>query len=175
MIITYNDLQKIRAEYKDKRIVLALGAFDLFHYEHMRCLLDAKKQGDILVVSVKCDKFVHVKGPDRPVICQEQRAFMIDNVKGVDYTLIADKSCDKSLWANLSENALQSEWFEQFYLVFDKLRPNALYFEIKPELKTAREKLSKIFNFELIPRQRTAIVTTTKIIDKIRGKCDGNN
>ena len=39
-----------------KTVVLATGTFDLFHYEHLKYLEGAKKNGDILVVAVKSRK-----------------------------------------------------------------------------------------------------------------------
>ena len=174
MIITYEELSEIRKKYENKKIVLGLGAFDLFHYEHLRYLVDAKRQGDILVVAVKCDEFVRPKGEDRPIICQEQRTSIVDSLRCVDYTIIANRACSKEKWQDLSENAAQDEWFGQFYDVFDMLRPDVLYYEIKPELESARKNLAAKLGFELVSRKRTAIVTTSGIVEKIKGNKDGN-
>ena len=43
MIVSYNDLKEIRNKYRDKKIVITIGTFDLFHWEHLRYLIDAKK------------------------------------------------------------------------------------------------------------------------------------
>ena len=174
MIITYEDLIKIRKKYKNKKIVLGLGAFDLFHYEHLRYLVDAKKQGDVLVVAVKCDEFVRSKGKDRPIICEEQRASIVDSLRCVDYTIIANRVCNKEKWQDLSENAAQDEWFSEFYDIFDMLRPDVLYYEIKPELESARQNLAVKLGYKLVSRKRTAIVTTSVIVEKIKGNKDGN-
>ena len=48
-----NISKKLQTEREGKKVVLATGTFDLFHYEHLKYLENAKKQGDILVVAVK--------------------------------------------------------------------------------------------------------------------------
>ena len=67
-IIKPEDLvSKLRLIKKKKRkIVLCHGVFDLLHIGHIRHLNEAKKMGDILIVSVTSDSFVN-KGPNRPM------------------------------------------------------------------------------------------------------------
>ena len=67
MIVDVSKLNDIRKNNKGK-IVLALGTFDLFHYEHLRYLQSAKEQGDILVVAIKDNYCAKLKGKDRPII-----------------------------------------------------------------------------------------------------------
>ena len=52
MIITYEDLSRIRKENPDKKIVMLKGTFDLFHMGHLNMIRRAKALGDILVVLV---------------------------------------------------------------------------------------------------------------------------
>jgi rfaE bifunctional protein kinase chain/domain/rfaE bifunctional protein nucleotidyltransferase chain/domain len=70
-----------------KRIVLCHGTFDLIHTGHIRHLQEAKKQGDILFVTVTADKFVN-KGPGRPVFSEMLRAENISALSCVDYVAI---------------------------------------------------------------------------------------
>ena len=58
MIIDSSELSDIRKKNKGK-IVFAMGAFDLFHYEHLRYLQAAKELGDVLVVGVKDNYCTH--------------------------------------------------------------------------------------------------------------------
>jgi len=51
--------------FKNKKIVLCHGVFDLLHLGHINYFKSAKKLGDVLVVSVTNNKFVN-KGPGRP-------------------------------------------------------------------------------------------------------------
>ena len=82
MLIDKNYLPTIREKYKDKKIVLSLGSFDLFHYEHLRYLQDAKKLGDILIVAIKEDEVVKLKGYNRPYVNEVWRSEIINGQIG---------------------------------------------------------------------------------------------
>ena len=58
---------------KDKRIVQCHGCFDLLHIGHIRHFRQAKRHGDVLVVTVTPDRFVD-KGPGRPAFPEKLRA-----------------------------------------------------------------------------------------------------
>ena len=74
---------------KNKKLVLCHGAFDLMHTGHIRHLNSAKKNGDILIVSLTADKYI-VKGPGRPVFNEILRAENIAALECVDYVFISD-------------------------------------------------------------------------------------
>ncbi len=82
--------KKVEELRNGKKVVLATGTFDLFHYEHLKYLEGAKEQGDILVVAVKSDKCAKLKGSDRPYIKQMERATIVDAIKYVDFVIIVD-------------------------------------------------------------------------------------
>jgi rfaE bifunctional protein nucleotidyltransferase chain/domain len=67
-----------------KCVVLCHGTFDLIHTGHIRHLQEAKKQGDVLFVTITADKFVN-KGPDRPVFSEILRAENLSALSCVDY------------------------------------------------------------------------------------------
>ena len=84
MITTLNDLiTKISDKRIGKKVVLATGTFDLFHYEHLKYLEGAKKQGDILVVAIKNNKCAGLKGDGRPIIDEKQRIEYIGSMKAI--------------------------------------------------------------------------------------------
>ena len=71
------------------QIVLANGAFDLFHVGHLRYLKGAKAEGDILVVAINSDSSVRAaKGSERPIVPQDERAEIISALSCVDFILI---------------------------------------------------------------------------------------
>jgi rfaE bifunctional protein kinase chain/domain/rfaE bifunctional protein nucleotidyltransferase chain/domain len=80
-------LDKIRVH--DKVIVQCHGVFDLLHPGHLLHLEEAKRLGDILVVTVTPDRFVN-KGPGRPIYSQEQRALMLKALEVVDLVAITE-------------------------------------------------------------------------------------
>ncbi len=74
-----------RAE--NKKIVHCHGVFDLLHIGHIRHLEQARKMGDILVVTVTPDRYVD-KGPDRPAFTETLRAEAIASLSCTDYVAI---------------------------------------------------------------------------------------
>jgi cytidyltransferase-like protein len=71
---TISDLSEIIQKARNgKRIVLCHGVFDLLHIGHIRYFEQAKKHGDLLVVTVTPDRFVN-KGPERPAFPEGLRA-----------------------------------------------------------------------------------------------------
>ncbi|MEM9915227.1 MAG: adenylyltransferase/cytidyltransferase family protein [Planctomycetota bacterium] len=66
-----------------RRVVVCHGCFDLLHVGHLRYLEAARKQGDVLLVTVTPDGLVN-KGTDRPVFPAEQRAEMLAALRAVD-------------------------------------------------------------------------------------------
>ncbi len=72
-----------------KKIVLANGCFDFFHVGHIRYLAGAKALGDCLIVAVNADEQVRkLKGENRPLTSEQERAEIISALKFVDYVTI---------------------------------------------------------------------------------------
>jgi rfaE bifunctional protein kinase chain/domain/rfaE bifunctional protein nucleotidyltransferase chain/domain len=70
-----------------KKIVHCHGVFDLLHIGHIKHFNQAKKLGDILVVTLTADQYVN-KGPHRPAFTQELRAEAIAALECVDFVAI---------------------------------------------------------------------------------------
>lgn len=65
--------------------VLVGGCFDILHFGHVQFLKSAKKQGDFLVVMLESDENVRkLKGKNRPIHTQKQRAEMLKSLRMVD-------------------------------------------------------------------------------------------
>ena len=88
-IKTLNNLQKIIKSKKKlgKKIVHCHGVFDLLHVGHIKHFKEAKKLGDLVVVTITSDKYVN-KGPGRPVFNERLRAEAIAALEYVDYLAI---------------------------------------------------------------------------------------
>ena len=72
-----------------RRIVFANGCFDLIHPGHVALLEAARRQGDHLVVGLNSDASVRgLKGPDRPLMSQRERALIIGALECVDSVTI---------------------------------------------------------------------------------------
>lgn len=72
-----------------RKIVLANGCFDFFHVGHVRYLAGAKALGDCLIVAVNSDEQVkRLKGANRPLMTERERAEIISALKFVDFVTI---------------------------------------------------------------------------------------
>ncbi|MEO8071731.1 MAG: adenylyltransferase/cytidyltransferase family protein [Acidobacteriota bacterium] len=81
---------KVAVERKNgARIVLANGCFDLFHAGHIRYLAGAKEFGSCLIVGINSDEQVRrLKGENRPLISEQERAEIISALRFVDLVTI---------------------------------------------------------------------------------------
>jgi D-beta-D-heptose 7-phosphate kinase/D-beta-D-heptose 1-phosphate adenosyltransferase len=74
------------------KIVFTNGCFDVLHRGHIEFLSFCKAQGDIVVLGLNSDKSVkEIKGPDRPVNNQLDRAAVLSALESVDYVVIFDE------------------------------------------------------------------------------------
>ena len=64
-IIPFDSLSEVREKHAKSVIVHCHGVFDVLHAGHLSYFQSAKKNGDLLVVTLTADKFVN-KGPNRP-------------------------------------------------------------------------------------------------------------
>ncbi len=100
IILNYQDLLPILSKYRKekKTIVLTQGSFDMVHIGHARYCEEAKKHGDVLIVGVDSDeKIRHRKGPDRPIVPQEERLEMLTYLRSVDEVVL--KELHEPKWA----------------------------------------------------------------------------
>jgi D-beta-D-heptose 7-phosphate kinase / D-beta-D-heptose 1-phosphate adenosyltransferase len=75
-----------------KRIVLTNGCFDLLHAGHLALLSDAAKLGDVLVLAINSDASVRrLKGPERPLVTQAERAALLAALAFVDAVTIFEE------------------------------------------------------------------------------------
>lgn len=87
-LLTREELSKSVAEAKaaGKTVVFTNGCFDILHVGHIRYLRQARSMGDLLVVGVNTDDSVRkLKGPDRPINPENDRAEVLAALECVDY------------------------------------------------------------------------------------------
>lgn len=108
MVIPQSTKQKIVADYLEvknlaakyhalgKKLVLTQGSFDMIHIGHCRYLAKAKTYGDILIVGVDSDqKIKERKGPERPVVPEDERTEMLTYLSSVNHVIIKPLAAPK--------------------------------------------------------------------------------
>lgn len=81
-----------------KKVVFTNGCFDLLHIGHLRYLAEARCLGDLLVIGLNSDASVQaIKGPNRPIIPEEDRAEVLAAMEMVDYVSLFDEPTPQQL------------------------------------------------------------------------------
>ena len=106
-ILSPDNLTTFREENKDKKIVFTNGCFDILHVGHKRYLQQAATLGDILIVGVNSDSSVkRLKGADRPVNNEQDRAEMLSALGFIDYVTIFDEDTPYELIKTIQPDVL---------------------------------------------------------------------
>ncbi|KAB2922461.1 MAG: D-glycero-beta-D-manno-heptose 1-phosphate adenylyltransferase [Bacteroidetes bacterium] len=102
-------LSALRAEWKreGRTVVFTNGVFDILHRGHVEYLSAAKRLGDVLVVGVNTDASVRrLKGPLRPVVTQDDRAYILSQLVSVDAAVLFDEDTPLALITSLVPDVL---------------------------------------------------------------------
>src|SRR3989304_2135388 len=93
-ILSKASMKFLREKFKEekKKVVFTNGVFDIIHSGHIDYLVKAKALGDILIVGLNSDSSVRrIKGEKRPIVSQTDRAFVLFNLKPVDYVFFFEE------------------------------------------------------------------------------------
>ena len=93
-IKTWDEISYIVSELKnkDKKIIFTNGCFDILHIGHIKYLEKAKSFGDILILGLNSDDSTRrLKGENRPINTQTDRAYILASLEVVDYLVIFDE------------------------------------------------------------------------------------
>ena len=146
-----SELKAIRLKLKaeGKKVVFTNGVFDLIHSGHVDYLSKAKILGDVLIVGLNSDESVkRIKGDKRPILKQEERAFILSNLKPVDYVIFFDEDTPEKLISEIIPDILVkgADWAVEKIVGCEIVKKNG----------------GKVMNIEFVNDQ-----STSKIIDLI--------
>ena len=107
--MTHEDLlrerQRLRAA--GQVVVFTNGVFDLLHVGHVRYLAQARSLGDALIVAINSDSAVRkLKGKDRPLIDQNERAEVLAALRDVTHVTIFNEVSPRALIRELLPDVL---------------------------------------------------------------------
>lgn len=153
-IFLIGDLLRRVQEWRDagKKIAFTNGCFDVLHRGHVEYLQKSKECGDILIVGMNSDSSVRkLKGPQRPLVGEEDRAFILSQLVPVDAVV-----------------------------VFSEETPYALINQIKPDvlIKGGDYQIHEVVGRDIVEANGGKVVlvplltgrSTTNIIEKIRSQ-----
>ena len=106
-IFNRNELATVLQQLKSEGnvIVTTNGCFDVLHLGHLRYLQAARQLGDLLVVAINSDASVReLKGENRPLIPEDERAEMLAGLECVDYVVIFPELNPIELLSELKPN-----------------------------------------------------------------------
>ncbi len=90
-IMTYAQAQAWRLELhrEGKSLVVTNGCFDLLHRGHVDYLNRARQAGDALLVGINSDASLRrLKGPQRPLVSEDDRAYLLASLECTDAIVI---------------------------------------------------------------------------------------
>ncbi len=107
----YKDFQKLKKaiaeDRKGKKLVFTNGCFDILHVGHVRYLQEAQSCGDLLVVALNTDRSVRqLKGPERPIQNEDDRAEILAALGCVQYTFLFDEETPERVIKELNPDVL---------------------------------------------------------------------
>jgi rfaE bifunctional protein nucleotidyltransferase chain/domain len=84
--------QRTQLRQMGKKVVFTNGCFDIIHRGHVDYLTKSRALGDVLIVGLNSDASVkRLKGPSRPVVQEEDRAFVLAGLCAVDYVCLFEE------------------------------------------------------------------------------------
>lgn len=86
-IISYSEIKGFLKAFEGKKTVLIGGCFDLIHYGHLQFLIQAKNQGNYLIILLESDKFIKKNKKRESIHTQDERAEILANFQMVDMVI----------------------------------------------------------------------------------------
>ena len=108
-IYTRSEIIEQRAQWKreGKTVAFTNGCYDILHPGHIRTLEAARSRGDVLILALNTDASVQrMKGPTRPVICQNDRARLAAGLAAVNAVAFFDEDTPRELIAAVLPDVL---------------------------------------------------------------------
>jgi D-glycero-beta-D-manno-heptose 1-phosphate adenylyltransferase len=109
LIYSREQLISVRAQWKrdGKKVVFTNGCYDVLHPGHIRLLENARSLGDVLILALNTDASVQqLKGPNRPLINQDERAELAAALQAVDAVTFFDEDTPRELIAAVLPDVL---------------------------------------------------------------------
>ncbi|MCI9219657.1 MAG: adenylyltransferase/cytidyltransferase family protein [Lachnospiraceae bacterium] len=91
---------------KRYKIGYTQGVYDMFHVGHLNLINNAKQYCEYLIVGINTDALVQEYKHKQPVINQEERRYIVENVRAVDEVVIVETLDKVAMWNKLHFDAV---------------------------------------------------------------------
>ena len=118
-----------------QKLVFTNGCFDILHSGHVRYLQTAAGFGDILVLGLNSDSSVRkLKGPLRPIMTQDDRAYLLSAVEAIDCIVIFDEETPAKLIQSVNPDVLVKggDYLPKDVVGYDTVKENGGCVKIVP-------------------------------------------
>ncbi len=150
-LVAQKDLSELLSDLRteEKVIVTTNGCFDILHVGHVRYLEKAKELGDVLIIALNSDVSVKkIKGPNRPINNEVDRAEVLSALCFVDYVVLFDEESPQDLLAYIKPDI--------------HTKGSDYSIETLPELKVIVENGGRVEFIDLVEGK-----STTSILEKL--------
>jgi rfaE bifunctional protein nucleotidyltransferase chain/domain len=109
VITSLEELLRVRAGLRaeGRTLVFTNGCFDILHVGHVRYLAEARRLGDALLVAINSDRSVRaLKGANRPVMSEAERAEILAALSPVDFVTVFDDESPRTLISEVLPDVL---------------------------------------------------------------------
>lgn len=146
-----SELQEMRKNNEEKKIVFTSGCFDLLHYGHICHLKESRELGDFLIVAVNSDASIkRLKGNSKPILSEKERISILQTLRYVDAVFLFDE--------------------DDVCNYFDIIKPDFFTIGAESAIIFSREiDVAKMVGSKVHIIKRIDNVSSTNIIEKIRG------
>jgi len=144
------ELTEIRKDLarQGKTVVFTNGCFDILHRGHVEYLLQARRLGDVLMIGVNDDQSVRrLKGPGRPLVPQQDRAYLLAALIMVDYVCLFPEDTPLQLIQSLQPDVLVKGSDYQLHEIVGK--------------QTVEERGGKVVTIPLVENRSTSNIINT--------------
>ncbi|MBF0100494.1 MAG: D-glycero-beta-D-manno-heptose 1-phosphate adenylyltransferase [Desulfobacterales bacterium] len=141
--IDIHSIHIVLNKHVNQKIVFTNGCFDILHAGHVQYLQEARALGDLLIIGLNSDISVRkIKGPKRPIIHQDQRAFVLSALSCVDYIVLFDEPDPFEVISCIQPNILVkgADWAEDKIIGGDVVKQHGgriVRIDMTPDISTS--------------------------------------
>jgi cytidyltransferase-like protein len=145
-------ISQLKKAFKNKRVGLVTGVFDVLHFEHIEFLSFAKRKSDFLAIGLESDENVRLfKGKNRPIFNFKERASVLSALECVDFIFKIPK--------------IKGEMASFYGKILKEVNPGALFSAVFADTSwKKKKKKAEELGIKFIPYDKKPKVSSSKVV-----------